>query len=102
MNIWSVIYRSTWIVLGVMAIAGGTGMMLPRWHEYRSAMVQKAEAEDKVRLEEEMLRILKEKQERLERDPRFVQQLAHDMGMARPGEILFKFRESESPTARPK
>lgn len=92
MRLWNLLYRGAWIALAALIAAGAAGMIVPKWREYRAAQARKAEAEERVRLEEEMLGLLKERQERFARDPRFVQQLAHDLGMARPNEVLFRFR----------
>lgn len=34
------------------------------------------------------------RQERFQTDPRYVEQVAHEIGMVNPGEIIFKFHES--------
>ncbi len=92
MSYWNVIYRTAWLALAIMTLIGVLCLFLPRWREYHEYQRRRAELADQVRLEEEMLRVLRTRQERFRQDPRFVEQMAHDLGMARPGETLFKFR----------
>ena len=96
---WQLIYRSAWVALFIMGMIGATVAFLPKWREHRQLQRERAAAEEALRLEEEMLKVLKMKQERFQRDPRFVEQIAHDLGMARPDEVIFKFHNDDAPAA---
>jgi cell division protein FtsB len=90
---WQLIYRSAWVALFVMGLVGASVAFIPKWQEHRALQRQRAAAEEALRDEEEMLKVLKMKQERFQRDPRFVEQIAHDLGMAKPDEVIFKFHD---------
>lgn len=93
---WNSISRGLWGVLIVIVLIGVTNAFLPKYKELRLVQAEKAEAEELECLDKELLQALKEKQDRFARDSQFVQQIAHDMGMARPGEVLFKFKKDEA------
>jgi len=97
MNIWQIIYRSTWVALLALMVVGTIGMFLPKWREYNEFKRRKAEAEDRIRVEEDMVRILQTRQQRFLSDPDFVVQVAHDLGLARSNEVVFKYREEIVP-----
>ena len=93
MSYWVGVYRSAWVALAVLALAGAAVLFAPKWKEHREYQRRQAEAADKLRLEEEMLKILKMKEDRFQRDPRFVEQIAHDLGLAKTNEVIFKFHD---------
>ncbi len=95
LSFWDALHRAAVAVLAVLFIVGLAMVFVPRWQEYRALQRQRAEAEDRLRLHAELLQRLKENQERFHRDPRFVERLAHDLGMARSDEIIFRFRERD-------
>lgn len=91
MNIWDLIYRLAWIVLFILLLIGTGVLVTPKLNEYRETQAHKQELEKQIRLEEEMLKVLKLKQQRFESDPEFVRGLAHEMGLAAPDEVIFKY-----------
>ena len=93
MSYWVTVYRSAWVALAVLALAGSTVLFTPKWKEYREYQRRQADAADKLRLEEEELKVLKMKEERFQRDPRFVEEIAHDLGLAKSNEVIFKFHD---------
>ena len=93
MSYWVTVYRSAWVALVVLAVAGAAVLFMPKWREYREYQRRQVEAADKLRLEEEMLKVLKMKEDRFQRDPRFVEQIAHDLGLAKTNEVIFKFHD---------
>lgn len=93
MNFWKLIYRITWIVLGVIGLAVVILLSAPKWHEYQTLQARRAEELQRAREREELIKTYKDMQERFRNDPRFVVQVAHDLGMARPDEIMFKFAD---------
>jgi cell division protein FtsB len=95
MSFWDGLYRSACAALALLFVVGLAMVFVPRWQEYRDLQRRRAEAEARLQLHEEMLHRLKENQERFHRDPRFVERLAHDLGMARHDEIIFRFRERD-------
>lgn len=88
---WNLIYRVLWALLAVVFVIAAVLLFQPKLRQLRATQAEKARLEELERLDRELLQALKEKQDRFARDPRFVEQVAHDMGMARPGEVLFKF-----------
>lgn len=101
MNIWSLIYRISWIALAIIALVAMIFIFAPRWHEYQTFQARRAEQLRLLREKEELIKSYKEMQERFQTDKNFVVQVAHDLGMAKPDEIVFKFSEGMAVTTTP-
>ena len=98
MNHWVMIYRIGWITLAVLVVIAVTAMFEPKFKQYRELRRKEAALQDEIRLEEEMVKHLKNQQERLRSDPRFVEKLAREeLGYAKPGETVFRFTDDEAP-----
>ena len=96
MNIWVLIYRFAWTVLAALLVLTLIGAFYPRVRQYHELQQQQAKMEEDLRLEEELLKHLKTKQDRLLNDPRFVEKIAReDLGLTKPGETVFKFTDDE-------
>jgi cell division protein FtsB len=94
MNIWVVLYRFAWTVLGALVIVGLAAAIYPKVRQYRELQGRHEKMQEDVRLEEELEQHLREKRERLLNDPRFVEKIAREeLGLAKPGETVFKFTD---------
>lgn len=103
MNIWQTIYRVGWAVLILLVLLAAGYMGIPKFQEHRQLQLRKDAMEDENRLTEEMIKTLRQNQERLRSDPRFVERIAREeLGYAKPGETVFKFIDEEPATARPR
>ncbi len=101
MNIWVVIYRVSCAALGVLLVIGILSMFSPQYKQYRENERRAEELEYGIALEEEMLKTLRRKQERFRSDPRFVEQIAREIGLAKPGETIFKFMDDPETSSPP-
>lgn len=97
MSYWVVIYRTGWIALAVLGLVGASVAFVPKWNEYRGYQRRNTEMAREEALEQEMLNLLKSKQERFRTDPRFVARIAHDLGLARSNEVIFRFQGDAPP-----
>jgi hypothetical protein len=100
MSYWIVIYRVGWVALVALGLVGASVAFVPKWKEYREYQRRSSEMAREEALEQEMINLLKAKQERFRTDPRFVVRIAHDLGLARSNEVIFRFQQ-EAPTLRP-
>ena len=91
LNYWVVIYRSAWILLVVLFAIGLTCIFLPRVHSLRSLQRKKAELIKQNRRIEALTRELRDKQERFNSDPAFVERVARETGKVKPNEVVFVF-----------
>jgi hypothetical protein len=94
---WVVIYRTGWIALAGLGLVGASVAFVPKWKEYRDYQRRNAEMAREEALEQEMLNLLKSKQERFRTDPRFVVRIAHDLGLARSNEVIFRYQGDAPP-----
>lgn len=95
MSFWSWLYRLAWISLAVLGAIGVALVFIPTWQSHQRLQRQQAEAQQQIRIYEERIHQLQADQERFHQDPRFVERLAHDLGMARPDEVIFRFKERD-------
>ena len=93
MNLWSVIYRISWALLLVIIAATIVRLFHPKWTEYRDAQAVKLRIEEEVRLNEELINVYRIKQERFKNDPEFVERMAHEVGLAKESETIFRFED---------
>ena len=101
MNVWVFIYRTAWIALIVLIIIGAISLFTPLYNKEQELRKKEAALEEDIQLEEEMIKHLKDQQERLRADPRFVEKIAREeLGYAKPDETIFKFVDDEPQTAR--
>lgn len=102
MNIWVFIYRLAWTVLVILGIAAGVAFFMPKVRQLRELDKRETRLEKEIDMEEEMLRHIKQKSDRLQTDPRFVEKIAREeLGLAKPGETVFKFMDDAPTNRRP-
>ena len=100
MNFWVTIYRVGWITLAILVVVAVVAMFVPQIKQYNELHRKESALQDEIRLEEEIIKHLKDQQERLEKDPRFVEKLAREeLGYAKPGETVFRFTDDDAPTS---
>lgn len=97
MNIWDAIYRAAWIALIALILIGVFSVFKPKIEEHRQNRRRKADIEEQIRMEQEMLKVIKYKKHRYYNDGEFVKQLAHKLGLAETGEVIFKHVEEGEP-----
>ena len=94
MNFWAVIYRFACITLGVLLIGGIIALFMPKFRQHREMQRQSERLAEEIEFDREMIQHLKNKQEKLQNDPRFLERVAREeLGLAKPGETVFKFIE---------
>ena len=98
---WNLVYRASWVALVIVLVVGAVVAARPKWQQYREYQRRQSRLEADARLQEEMLHTLKEKQQRFHDDPVFLEQIAHDLGLAKPGEVIIRFPDPAAPAGRP-
>ncbi len=102
MSFWVMLYRLAWIIVVVSCVIAVVCVFVPRAHMHQELQRRKRALEEgNVRLESK-IRQLDEKQQRFRTDPEFVERIAREQGMAKPGETIFRFAGTNSvPGGRP-
>lgn len=101
MNIWAFIYRFACVTLGVLIAAGIIAAFYPKFRAHRELQRQAERLEEEIAFDREMVQHLKTKQEKLQNDPHFLERVAREeLGLAKPGETVFKFVEDPAATNR--
>ena len=90
------IYKAAWITLVILFLVGIACMFWPQFEEYREYKRRESQLAREIQLEEEIIKTIKSWQERFPDDKRFVEQIAHEMGMAKTNEIIFTFIEESA------
>lgn len=101
MNHWVTIYRFAWIALGVLVLIGMGFMFVPLIQEDREYQRRENVLREEIRHDEERIRELRLKQERFQSDPAFVERIAHEIGLAKPNETIFRFVDEEPDDGAP-
>ncbi len=102
MSYWSAIYRSAWVALSILFAVGVLCMFWPQFRQHQEYQRREAQLQDEIRLEQDIIQHLRRQQERFKNDPWFVEHVAHELGMAKPNETIFKFVDDTSGTAATK
>lgn len=90
MNIWTAIYRTAVVAsFGLLAAVAALGIV-PKWRAMQDYRRRKEDLERQLAIEEELTKLLRQKQERFRTDPRFVERIARDLGLARSNEVLYR------------
>jgi len=98
MSVWVLIYRiSAGLIIAVAIIWAGS-LFYPQFKQANDLNTRQLQLEDEIHHDEEILRHLRLKQQRLLNDPRFVEKIAREeLGLAKPGETVFKFVDDPTP-----
>jgi cell division protein FtsB len=95
MSQWSIIYRFAWVALGLLVLVGMGFMFLPLVQEDREYQRRESDLREEIRADEERVRELREKQARFQSDPAFVERVAHEIGLVKQDEVIFRFVDEE-------
>jgi cell division protein FtsB len=96
MNFWVMLYRLAWIVVLVCCAIAVLCVFVPRAHNHQELQKRKRTVEENNARLESRIRELDEKQQRFRSDPEFVERIAREQGMAKPGETIFRFSTSNT------
>jgi len=96
---WNIIYRYAALAAILLALIGVVFAFLPKVTQFKDYQQTKNSLETEIRAEEERIKELRLNQEKFSTDKHFVQKIAHEIGFAHEGEIIYQF-EDESGTNR--
>jgi len=100
MTFWHFIHRLAVLLIAAVLVSGAVMAFYPKIRQHRELQRREQRLQDEIRFEEEMLQLLKSKQEQLQNDPRFLERIAREeLGLAKPGETVFKFIDDPSSNA---
>ena len=100
MTVWKGISNAALIVIGVAALGGVAYAYSKPLKEYSNLTQKKHLIEAAIQKQQAQLDDLKQRQERLQTDPRFAEKLARErFGYCKPGEMVFKFEGDAPPTS---
>lgn len=97
MNTWVVIYRFAWFLVILLIVIGITLIFLPKCRQYRELQGKKAAIEEETRSIEAAVKKAQIQQEQLQWDAAFVERVAREQGMVKPGETVFKLTHEAAP-----
>jgi cell division protein FtsB len=90
MNYWVAIYRFALVMAIVLCVVGGACIFVPKVQSYRELQARKAALARENAGTEARLKELERRQARFENDPAFVERVAREHGMAKPGETVYR------------
>ena len=99
---WALIQKIAWVTIAVLAVIIILIAFVPKIKQYHDLQKVEVQKSSDVRLEQERLDQLKQQQDKLRTDPHYVERVAREeIGMAKPGEIIFKFVDDAADTNTP-
>lgn len=101
MNFWRTIYRISWALFAVLAISGLLYIFVPQCRSISRLQKQKKLRAEKNENTEREISALKTKRDRFTSDPAFVERTAREMGMIKPGEVMYRFKEEDATSPQP-
>ncbi len=90
---WNVIYRYAALFAILLALIGVVFSFLPKVTQFRSYQQTKSKLETEIGAEEKRIKELRLNQKKFSTDKYFVQKIAHEIGFAHEGEIIFQFND---------
>ncbi len=98
MSLWVLVHRISATVIIVVGLIWTASLFYPKFKQASDLASRQRAIEEEIRHDEEVLAHLRDKQQRLLNDPRFVEKIAREeLGLAKHGEIIFKFDDDRSP-----
>jgi cell division protein FtsB len=91
MNLWVLLYRFAWLVVFASCVVAVIFVFLPKARDYQDLQKRKQALEQGNAKLETQIRGLERNQQRFRADPEFVERVAREQGMAKPGETVFRF-----------
>jgi cell division protein FtsB len=92
MNYWVILYRIAWIVVIVAVVVGLVCIFLPRANSFQELQRRKRALQESNARAETRVQQLDENEHRFRTDPEFVERIAREQGMAKPGETIYRFQ----------
>ncbi len=92
-----ILYRGVWSLIALLLTVGLFSLFWPQYVQYRTYTRRIRELDEAIEREQTLIKKLQLKQQRLKTDPEFLKRVAHEMGMAAPDEVIFRFVESGTP-----
>ncbi len=83
--------KTTCIVAVVLGLVGATLFLLPKVHELQSREMRCKELQSRIDAKQKEIKDIRVRQQRLQTDPSFVEQVARQNRRIRPNEIVFLY-----------
>ncbi len=91
---WNLINRIVLAAIGVMAIVGVALAFAPKVKQMQTYQNTRDTLQHRIDIAVSDERELKEKQRRFLSDPAYIEKVAHEVGYARKGEMIYHFPEA--------
>ena len=101
MNGWSIIYRCSCILLGILVVLTGICLAVPKFRHYQDLESRKETLEQGNQQAEETVHELQSNQEQFRSDDAFLIDTARGAGMVQSNELVYKFTNVPSTVRNP-
>ncbi len=97
MRYWRLITKLVWIPIALLGLVAVIAWVLPKCQEYQRLQNSRMALDEENNRLEANIRQLETKRKRFGYDKEFVERTARELGMAKPGETIYKFNAPEEP-----
>ena len=101
MSRWIAVYRVAWGILGILFLLILVCVFVPKCQRLHEESRKKAALEAGNRRIEAAIKELRSNQERFATDPAFVERTGREIGMAKPGEVVYRYTNEAVRTSAP-
>jgi cell division protein FtsB len=95
MRYWHMITRLIWIPIALIGVVAVISWGMPKCQEYQRLQNSRMALDEENNHLESNIRQLETKHKRFAYDKDFVERTARELGMAKPGETIYKFNAPE-------
>ena len=90
MNYWVLLYRFAWVMVLVLIAIGLLCIFVPKFESYQELQGQKNALTEENAKTEGRVKDLERYRQQFDADPEFVERVARQHGMAKPGETVYR------------
>lgn len=90
-NFFETVRRWFFFIALVLGVVAWSCFFIPKLNEHSRNLGEAEGLQRDIDGLEDQLKVYRKKQDRFKTDPKFVEQMANEVGMVKPGEMIFKF-----------
>ena len=91
----TIITRTALAAIFLLVLVGAGMAIVPKFSQLKGMTQQRDDLLRRIGHKNHEIKVLKDKQQRFQTDPEFVEHIARINGRAKPGELIFRFEQDK-------